>query len=127
MTGMLVARERISVSMLSCLGSRCWTRTKAVPGLAGSAPSIAASASRPPAEAPTPTIGKELFFFTKRLAGGLPLTDLRLAGGLDFLVSLGTAHPLFDRDCSRMFHATPGREAKSTYSFDFPAGCASAH
>ena len=56
-TGIAVARDRISASMLACLGARCCTRTKAMPVSAGSAPSIWVNASSPPAEAPTPTIG----------------------------------------------------------------------
>src|SRR5205823_3703710 len=41
------------------LGSRCWIRTKAMPGAGGRLVRKAVKASRPPAEAPTPTTGKE--------------------------------------------------------------------
>src|ERR1051326_3826936 len=43
--------------MLSCFGSRCWTSTKAIPVSVGRAFRSSVNASRPPAEAPTPTIG----------------------------------------------------------------------
>src|SRR5262245_12323342 len=56
-TGSGVARARISVSRLSCLGSRCCTTRKAIPPPAGKDLSRRSSASRPPAEAPIPTIG----------------------------------------------------------------------
>src|SRR5215831_1997451 len=55
---MRVLRARISVSMLSCLGSRCCTRTNAIPVSWGRFVRSSVNASRPPAEAPTPTIGK---------------------------------------------------------------------
>src|SRR6185437_4077694 len=54
-----------STIMLSWLGSRCWTRMKAMPFLAGSASTSFLQASRPPAEAPIPTIKK-----SSRLRGG---------------------------------------------------------
>src|SRR5579872_2416370 len=44
--------------MLSCVGSRCWTRIKAMPLSAGNASTSFLQASRPPAEAPIPTTGK---------------------------------------------------------------------
>src|SRR6516165_4035671 len=56
---MAVARDRISVSMLAWVGARCWTRTKAMPVSTGRACSICVKASSPPAEAPTPTTGKD--------------------------------------------------------------------
>ena len=46
---------RISDSRLLCDGSRCWTRIKAMPVSAGTAPRSSVTASRPPAEAPSPT------------------------------------------------------------------------
>ncbi len=58
MTGIAVVRDRISASRLARVGARCCTSTKAMPVSTGSAPSICEKASRPPAEAPTPTIGK---------------------------------------------------------------------
>ena len=57
MAGMVVAAERISVSILSCFGSRCCTITKPMPVSAGNARRSRVNASRPPADAPTPTIG----------------------------------------------------------------------
>ena len=41
---------------LSCCGARCWTRTRAKPGFGGNARTMLEKASRPPADAPTPTI-----------------------------------------------------------------------
>src|ERR1035438_7006112 len=55
---MLVWRCNSSVRRLTCLGSRCWMKTNAMPVLDGRAWSISVKASRPPAEAPIPTIGK---------------------------------------------------------------------
>src|SRR5262245_26532936 len=54
---MLVARDRISVSMLACVGSRCWITTNAIPVSEGRARRISVKASSPPAEAPMPTMG----------------------------------------------------------------------
>src|SRR5262249_39958882 len=59
-TGMRVSRARISGSMLSRLGARWVTMTKAMPGSGGMALNRYSSASTPPAEAPTPTMGKGL-------------------------------------------------------------------
>src|SRR5262245_60608978 len=56
--GIPVERVRISLSMLSRLGSRCCTSTKAMPVSLGRWERSFVNASRPPAEAPTPTIGK---------------------------------------------------------------------
>src|SRR5258708_34046339 len=56
---MRVERERSAVRMLSCFGSRCWIRTRAIPVAAGSFCSSLGNASSPPADAPIPTIGKE--------------------------------------------------------------------
>src|SRR5208337_5159471 len=58
-TGMLVALERSCARALSCWGARCWMITTAVPVRAGRALRNADKASSPPAEAPTPTMGKE--------------------------------------------------------------------
>jgi hypothetical protein len=41
-----------------CVGSRCWTTTNAMPVSVGMCSRNWVSASRPPAEAPTPTIGQ---------------------------------------------------------------------
>src|SRR4051794_33869534 len=46
--------------MLSKVGSRCWIRIKAMPLPADKAPANFRQASRPPAEAPIPTIEKSL-------------------------------------------------------------------
>src|SRR5262245_39146654 len=54
---MRVSRARISGSMLSRLGARWVTMTKAMPGSGGMALNKYSSASTPPAEAPTPTMG----------------------------------------------------------------------
>src|SRR5947199_7683151 len=59
---MLVALERITVSMLAWVGSRCCTRMNAIPVSTGSARSICVKASSPPADAPMPTIRKGGFF-----------------------------------------------------------------
>jgi hypothetical protein len=56
---MVVHRPRISGIKLGLSGGRCWMTTKAIPLSAGVALKKVESASRPPAEAPTPTIGKE--------------------------------------------------------------------
>src|SRR5579862_6069893 len=45
--------------MLSWSGSRCWMTTKAGPGSGGRCPSSFVRASRPPPEAPIPTMGME--------------------------------------------------------------------
>ena len=47
-----------STIRLSCVGSRCWISTKAMPLLAGKASKNFLKASRPPAEAPSATTGK---------------------------------------------------------------------
>src|SRR5262245_43211138 len=57
-TGIEVWRARISGSRLSRLGARWVTTMNAIPGAAGMALNRCSSASTPPAEAPTPTIGK---------------------------------------------------------------------
>src|SRR5262245_41862046 len=57
---MRVSRARISGSMLSRLGARWVTMTKAMPGSDGMALNKYSSASTPPAEAPTPTMGNGL-------------------------------------------------------------------
>src|SRR5262245_2387491 len=58
-TGMRVCRARISGSMVSRFGARWVTTTNAIPGLGGIPLNRASSASTPPAEAPTPTMGKD--------------------------------------------------------------------
>src|SRR5579864_2680997 len=55
---MLVARASSSVIALLWVGSRCETRTNAISGSCGRALSNSVKASRPPADAPTPTTGK---------------------------------------------------------------------
>src|SRR4051812_4870032 len=49
-----------STIRLSCVGSRCWISTKAMPLLAGKAAKNFLKASRPPAEAPRATTGKSI-------------------------------------------------------------------
>src|SRR5690348_5297083 len=66
---------RISGNWLACVGSRCWTRTKAIPVLDGKCSSSCENASRPPAEAPAPTMGKA---FPGRGDGFPSLVDPRL-------------------------------------------------
>ena len=56
LTGMLVARPRISAKALSRPGARWVTTTKAMPLSAGIARTRLRSASSPPAEAPMPTM-----------------------------------------------------------------------
>jgi hypothetical protein len=55
---MFVRRPMMSVSQLSCVGSRCITTTKAMPLSAGIAAKNSSKASTPPADAPMPTTGK---------------------------------------------------------------------
>src|SRR5438045_2077902 len=57
---MRVSRARISGSMLSRFGARWVTTTKAMPGSDGITLNRCSSASTPPADAPTPTMGKRL-------------------------------------------------------------------
>ena len=45
--------------MLLCFGSRCWIRTKAIPESGGIWVKNWSKASKPPADAPIPTMGKE--------------------------------------------------------------------
>ena len=54
-TGIAVSRLRSSTSRLLCSGSRCWTRTKAMPLCGGMTAKNALKASSPPADAPRPT------------------------------------------------------------------------
>src|SRR5262245_21531466 len=69
---MRVSRARISGSMLSRLGARWVTMMKAMPGLEGMARNRLSSASTPPAEAPTPTMGKRASMAAPRQSGGKP-------------------------------------------------------
>jgi hypothetical protein len=79
--GISVAMARIRVSMLSCLASRCCTKTNAMPVLGGRARSIWVKASSPPAEAPIPTMATGL-------DGAAGATALRLVPGfLDLRVA----------------------------------------
>ena len=57
-TGILVWPASRSTIMLSCVGSRCWTRINAIPVSAGNALSSFVHASNPPAEAPIATMVK---------------------------------------------------------------------
>lgn len=58
-TGMLVRRERISSIKLRKSGERCCTTTNAIPVSGRVRPKSCSSASRPPADAPTPTMKSE--------------------------------------------------------------------
>src|SRR4029077_16830344 len=69
-TGILVVRVRISSNALLWLGSRCWRKTKAIPVESGKVVSMAVKASRPPADAPTPTTGKSLSIGKRSEAAG---------------------------------------------------------
>src|SRR5207302_8772194 len=60
-TGIRVVLVRISVKMLGCFGSRCWTSTKPIVASTGRCDNNSENASNPPAEAPTPAIGKASF------------------------------------------------------------------
>src|ERR1035437_10023391 len=60
LTGMVVDRPRISLSMLWCLGSRCCTNTMARPESAGKSASRSLKTSSPPAEPPMPATGMVL-------------------------------------------------------------------
>jgi hypothetical protein len=81
LTGMLVTRPRISVSMLAWVGSRCWTMTKAMPVSVAISRNMRRSASRPPADAPTPTTGNaRLSCAGGSLAGGGGASRARVRG-----------------------------------------------
>src|SRR6266478_6290868 len=56
-TGSGVVLDRISLKMLGYFGSRCWTSTKAIAASSDRCASNSENASKPPAEAPMPTIG----------------------------------------------------------------------
>src|SRR5207249_1841075 len=56
MTGSGVVLDRISLRMLGYFGSRCWTSTKAIAASSDRCASNSENASKPPAEAPMPTI-----------------------------------------------------------------------
>src|SRR5580698_6117828 len=75
-TGILVVRARISRRSLEWEGSRCCTKTKAMPVFGGSERNNSEKASRPPAEAPTPTMGNNSAW---RAGEGARLTDFILA------------------------------------------------
>ena len=59
-TFMRVVRCSSSAIMPLCVGSRCWTMTKAMPLPSGTCLRNCSSASSPPAEAPMPTMGNAL-------------------------------------------------------------------
>src|SRR5262245_27104657 len=79
-TGMDVARPRISASMLTRPGARCWMYTNARPVLLGTALRNSVKASRPPAEAPTPTMATGLSPGGGGWRGGPDAADSRGAG-----------------------------------------------
>src|SRR4051812_38897257 len=89
------------VSALSCWGSRCCTSTNPMPVSVGRLASRALNASSPPADAPTPTMGKESVTpvlpgvsTDRRAAGGGGVTAV--AGRLDF-----AALPRATRHCGQ--------------------------
>src|SRR5437879_8945121 len=57
MTGIAVVLDRTSDNWLSCLGSKCWMSTNAMPVSVESSLKSWLNASSPPAEAPMPTTG----------------------------------------------------------------------
>jgi hypothetical protein len=63
--GSAVLLERIFAKRLPRAGSRCCTNTYAMPVLAGMPARSAENDSSPPAEAPMPTIGKDIAFSPK--------------------------------------------------------------
>ena len=71
-----------------CVGSRCWTTTKANPDAAGTCRKKSSSASRPPAEAPMPTTGKREGRFSAEGGGAF-------AGGAAAFVPFGLAAAFF--------------------------------
>lgn len=73
--GHLVWAASKSARMLSWFGSRCWIMTKPIPVVAGRWSSIFVKASRPPAEAPTPTTGQ------RPPVGDCSISDCRLTSG----------------------------------------------
>src|SRR5512140_2301203 len=70
MTFMPVPRCKISTIMPLCVGSRCWTITKAMPLSLGTCLRNCSMASRPPAEAPMPTMGKAPLLASLAALGG---------------------------------------------------------
>src|SRR2546425_6429091 len=60
LTGIAVSRDNSEVSALSWVGSRCCTSTNAMPVRGGKYLSNCVIASKPPADAPMPTIGNDL-------------------------------------------------------------------
>src|SRR5437870_2169235 len=79
---MAVLRPRMSASILGWLGDRCRTKTKAMPVSVGRAWSRVRNASSPPADPPTPTIGK---------AGDLPAGREAEAGQVRIVVAPAVA------------------------------------
>src|SRR5215813_9095294 len=95
---MEVARDRISASMLTRPGARCWTYTNARPVFAGIAFRNSVNASSPPADAPMPTMatgwpsegGGELRAGSGLLAGAGRAAEafFFLDVGLDFIATV---------------------------------------
>src|SRR5579863_5978204 len=75
-TGILVVRARIWRRSLGWVGSRCCTNTNAMPLFCGSERSNSEKASRPPAEAPMPTMGNDSGW---RAGNSARLADFTLA------------------------------------------------
>ena len=85
--------------MLSCLGSRCWTRTKAIPVSLGRLLRRWVNASSPPAEAPTPTTrsGRPAGSSIDGCGAALPV-GMRLGEAAGGLPTLCTLAPTFFLD-----------------------------
>src|ERR1051325_188732 len=81
---MVVALPSSCVRALSCCGSRCCTRTNPNPVLVGKCVSSSVNASNPPADAPTPTIGKRFAAVAAR-GGAWLLLDGHFLLDFDFL------------------------------------------
>src|SRR6185437_1779960 len=90
-TGIVVVLPMISVNMLSWLGSRCWISTNAIPVSDGSAWKKSLYASRPPAEAPMATTGKETLRAGARFCLGCFLGGDAGLEGRDFIFALSHA------------------------------------
>src|SRR2546422_7633356 len=76
LTGIAVSRDNSEVSALSWVGSRCCTSTNAMPVRGGKCLSNCVIASKPPADAPMPTIGNDL---PRAGDGAETLAELRFA------------------------------------------------
>jgi hypothetical protein len=119
-TRMGVTRASSSGRRLSLAGSRCWTRTKAKPGSAGSPCNSWVKASKPPAEAPIPTIGN------KASAGGWgPFgTGEGGSGGASFVID--NLQAAGDEPAGRRAGATALRPSRRGHAIQYaPQGAVS--